>query len=337
MTPWDGPISSSGSGPGGIYDDWSYLTENNSTMDTISETGEVSPNDMVQSWLSFGQEEGGQSLGQFTQGLSFDHKTAPSFDGSQSFYTFEEHVYEWEDITSLLPEKRGPALAARLTGEAAVHKKELNRDILRSKEDRVAMDHVLNTLRPHFLKGAAATFLHRMVRYMQLRRGRMDLLRWISRYALMKNRLLASWMDTYNSIDPMIDREEYRAVALRYEAAVAAAHGDVLTEPAELSAAIDNFRKVEFQNKFPFSDNLFTIMFLIQSELSDQNRQTLMQHLSLRNIKTHQYSWISMVEIIKELFISSRGSMDDPYVNYNGGDTRKGGGKKYLQPKLLHH
>ena len=69
-------------------------------MDSISEYGEVSPNGMDQSWLSFGQEDGGQAYGQFSQGLSFDHKTPPSFDGSQSFYTFEEHVYEWEDITS---------------------------------------------------------------------------------------------------------------------------------------------------------------------------------------------------------------------------------------------
>ena len=74
MTPWDGPISSSGSGPGTIYDDWSYLTDINSTMDTISENGEVSPNGIGQSWLSFGQEEGGQAYGQFSQGLSFDHK-----------------------------------------------------------------------------------------------------------------------------------------------------------------------------------------------------------------------------------------------------------------------
>ena len=102
----------------------------------------------------------------------------------------------------LPPGKRGPALKARLSGEAAIHKGDFDRDTVTSPTDRVATEHILTVPRPHFLKGAASTFLHRMFKHMHMRRGRMDLLRWISRYAIMKKRVLAAWMNTYSPLDP---------------------------------------------------------------------------------------------------------------------------------------
>eukprot|EP00435_Cladocopium_sp_Y103_P016893 s1267_g4.t1 len=79
-------------------------------------------------------------------------KVAPSYDGSTSFFAFEDAVDGWCDFTELDPEKREFALRNRPKGEAAVHKRLLDKDFLRSARD--AVNYFKRFLRPHFIKGA---------------------------------------------------------------------------------------------------------------------------------------------------------------------------------------
>ena len=58
-------------------------------------------------------------------------KIAPAYDGKTSFFAFEDAIVDCCDITELEPEKRRPALRNRLEGEASVHKRLLDRDLLR--------------------------------------------------------------------------------------------------------------------------------------------------------------------------------------------------------------
>ena len=56
-------------------------------------------------------------------------KVPPSYDGKTSWFSYEDAIDDWCDITELEDEKRGPALRNRLEGEAAVYKRVLDRDI----------------------------------------------------------------------------------------------------------------------------------------------------------------------------------------------------------------
>ena len=58
-------------------------------------------------------------------------KVPPSYDGRSSWFAYEDAIDDWCDITELDNDKRGPALRNRLEGEAAIHKRLLDRDRLK--------------------------------------------------------------------------------------------------------------------------------------------------------------------------------------------------------------
>ena len=53
------------------------------------------------------------------QGLQYTPKVAPLFDGSISWFAFEEAIDDWLDITTLAPDTWAPSLKARLVGDAS--------------------------------------------------------------------------------------------------------------------------------------------------------------------------------------------------------------------------
>ena len=86
-------------------------------------------------------------------------KVPPAFNGTTSWFAYEEAIDDWCDITELEPEKRGPALRNRLEGEAAVYKPLLDRDQLRHPQEGVK--YFKQALRPHFVKSSQSVFLWR--------------------------------------------------------------------------------------------------------------------------------------------------------------------------------
>ena len=92
-----------------------------------------------------------------TQGITT--KVPPMFDGRTSWFSDEEQVDDWIDLTTLDPEKHGPALKNRLLGDAAVYKPLLDRDLL--KDANTGVQYFKDVLRPHFVKGSQSVFLWR--------------------------------------------------------------------------------------------------------------------------------------------------------------------------------
>ena len=129
-------------------------------------------------------------------------KVPPSYDGRSSWFAYEDAIDDWCDITELDGDKRGPALRNRLEGEAAIHKRLLDRD--RLKDPNNGVKYFKSFLRPLFVKGAANVFLYRFQQFMNLHRGNGDMLRWITRFQLSVQRMQEAWNDTYLPItDPM--------------------------------------------------------------------------------------------------------------------------------------
>ena len=122
-------------------------------------------------------------------------KVPPSYNGTTSWFQFEELVDDWVDITELDAEKRGPALRNRLEGDAAVCKPLLDREALRDPEDGVA--YFKRTLRPHFVKGSQSVFMWRLFQLMRFYRGSQDFLRWIGKFSVTRKRLADAWGDLF--------------------------------------------------------------------------------------------------------------------------------------------
>ena len=65
---------------------------------------------------------------------------------------------------------------------------------------------------------------------------------------------------------------------------------------------------------FSFGDNLIAQFFIIQSELSDQQRERLTSAMSLRNISLENYSYEMLKTHYHELFITTGTSIQDPSI-----------------------
>ena len=83
-------------------------------------------------------------------------KVPPAYDGRSSWFAYEDAIDDWVDITELEPEKQGPALRNRLEGEAAIHKRLLDRDRLKDRVNGVR--YFKSYLRP-FRQGSLQRFL----------------------------------------------------------------------------------------------------------------------------------------------------------------------------------
>ena len=108
--------------------------------------------------MEYDDEEMSFAVGdQAGPGLQSTPKIPPSFDGRSSWFSYEEAIDDWVDITTLDPEKQGPSLKNRLVGDAAVYKPLLDRDLLRDGNNGVR--YFKDTVRPHFVKGNQSVFL----------------------------------------------------------------------------------------------------------------------------------------------------------------------------------
>ena len=74
------------------------------------------------------------------------------------------------------------------------------------------------------------------------------------------------------------------------------------------------------RDAFPLSDNLIAQFFIIQSEWSDQQRESLISAMSLSIISLENYTYEMMKTQYHDLFIATRTSVQDPSIRPPGGN-----------------
>ena len=123
---------------------------------------------------------------------AYPTKSPPLFDGSSSWFKYEELIDDWIGLTVLEAEKRGPAPGNRLVGDAEMHKGLLDREPLRAAD---GVKYFRETLRPHFIRGAQSVFLWRFHQFTRARRGNIEMVKWIGKFSLLLKRSKDAWMD----------------------------------------------------------------------------------------------------------------------------------------------
>ena len=86
------------------------------------------------------------STDQQTEGSGITTKIPPLFDGSTSWFKYEELIDDWLDLTVLEVSKWGPALKNRFVGDAEMHKGLLDREPLMAPD---GVKYCKDTLRRH--------------------------------------------------------------------------------------------------------------------------------------------------------------------------------------------
>ena len=262
-----------------------------------------------------------------TLALSMTAKQPPSYDGKVSWFRYEELVDDWVTITTVEAPKRGPLLKSRLTGDAYMYKAVLQNDLLQDPDEGV--NYFKNTLQKYFLKGATNVYLYRLLSFFNQRRQNQEFLIFTSKFEILLMRLKAAWMDlmpVYTAQSPSfrqsVQDANNRTIARHQQAAGTRAPPPVLLnedDPTVLRQYITGMQDRQ-RDAFPFGDNLIARFFIIQSELSDQQRERLTSALSLRNISLANYSYEMLKTHYHELFITTRTSIQDPSTRPQGGN-----------------
>ena len=242
-------------------------------------------------------------------------KVPPACDGRSSWFAYEDAIDDWVDITELEPEKQGPALRNRLEGEAAIHKRLLDREKLKDKVNGV--QYFKSYLRPLFVKGVSNVFLYRFQQFMTLHRGSGDMLRWITRFQLSRARLQEAWDDTYVPITD-VNNPEVRA----YVSTLTQEEQNTIT-PENALAAANARMKGQHSRTIPITENLVALMFVSLADLTQDQRQVLTSLMAHRNRPLADYRIQELREVYLEVFCTTRTSVENPLLAPSGHAGRK--------------
>ena len=250
-------------------------------------------------------------------------KIPPMFNGTTSWFAYEEAIADWCDITELEPEKRGPALRNRLEGDAAVYRPLLDRDLLRDPINGVK--YFKDSLRPQFIKNSQSVFLWRFLQLFKAHRGSQDMLRWIGRYSVLRKRLAESWMDLWRPI-AQDDQSFMRNVLLPIATQQAQAQGMTIIDlsvlsQADIDTALQGHNKQlrqAHQDRFPINDNLFALITTCLADLHEVMRERMSSTLAMRGISIEAYTFDIIREVFLELFCNPKSSLENPNLRTAG-------------------
>ena len=217
-------------------------------------------------------------------------KVPPTFDGTTSWLEYEDMIEDWLGITNLSPEKWGPSLKNALVGQAEFYKNMLVNQKLRDENNGVA--HFKETLRPYFVKGVSYIFMWRfMYLFRCWRTNAMDFITWITRFEVAVRRLQTSWVDltplppeTLNTgfiRDFFTTQQQEHLTQLIHNGA---SEDEQLTFVRNIREQIVTDRSERQKANFPLGDNLVSLIFLVQADLNESQRERFISAMNLRDV-----------------------------------------------------
>ena len=258
----------------------------------------------------------------------------PGYDGSTNWFKYADAVEEWCDLTKVEAKRRGPAIAARLSGRAEIFKERLGRDRLRDPETGV--EYYLATLRPLFVKDLQSVFLYRFFQMLRCNRGQTDHQRWMVKYEIARQKTVDAWLDATTPRPPLDHADVTAQVEALREAArtrqraevrrtwdgapgglAAAVEAVALPEATEAmrKAAVETVWRVRRRaraNQFPISDNLSALMALVMADLSETQREALVNLIYQRNIALTDLTLRQLRDFLITLFHAPKSSLENP-------------------------
>ena len=208
----------------------------------------------------------------------------------------------------------------RLEGEAAVYKRVLDRDALKANDPPGAgVDYFKRVLRPYFVKGATNVFLHRFLQFVRFNRGSADMMKWMTRFQILLQRLMSSWMDM---LEPVTQAHPQVQAQMQADAMM---NGVAPTAERiqEIMQNINGNLRTFHQNDFPLGENLIALLMLSLADLSQDQRNTLTSLMTHRGRVLQQYTTTELRTVFIEMFCTTKTSVDNPLMQPTGAGGRR--------------
>ena len=256
-------------------------------------------------------------------GVKMTPKIPPSFDGQSSWFEFEDLIDDWVNITTLSAEKLGPSLKNALTGNAEYYKNMLDNEQLR--HERNGITYFKETLRPYFVKGANHVFLWRFMQLFRTWRGNGEFVSWIARFEVASKKVMEAFMGLLDlSTVPQPDDFNFTDILSQQQYMLLQGTQD----PAERRETAERIRsehidalKQAHRDTFPLSDNLMSLIFLVQScsvgpqrTANEQQRERFVASMALRQINMNNYTYLGVKGLFLDLFCGTPTGTADPSI-----------------------
>ena len=79
-----------------------------------------------------------------------------------------------------------------------------------------------------------------------------------------------------------------------------------------------NREKRQHLQKFPLSENLTVLIFIVVSDLTEQQRERLQSTLAQNGLRVENYTFQPVNDAFRELFCAPRSSLENPSLRVNG-------------------
>ena len=192
----------------------------------------------------------------------------------------------------------------------------LDNALLRDPDRGLA--HFKDTLRPYFVKGVNHAFLWRFLLLFRTYRGQHEFVHWIGRFEIAQKRLLASWADLIDLTDlPDVGTAEFLAAftdAQREHYQQLANDEDRVNYQVTRQEQTITNQPAQHQHAFPLSDDLMSLIFLVQSDLTEQQREHFVSSMNIRQIAMPQHTYFQVKQLFLELLCASRTRVADSII-----------------------
>ena len=149
----------------------------------------------------------------------------------------------------------------------------------------------------------------------------MDFITWITRFEVAVRRLQTSWVDltplppetliTVFIRDFFTTQQQEHLTQLIHNGA---SDDEQLTFVRNIREQIVTDRRERQKANFPLGDNLVSLIFLVQADLNESQRERFISAMNLRDVSMMDYTYLSVKQLFMELFSSTGTSVADPMM-----------------------
>ena len=141
----------------------------------------------------------------------------------------------------------------------------------------------------------------------------------IGRFEIAQKRLLASCSDLLDISDPP-ELGHLRQHSLMSKDCTIMDE-DKLAYQQELREQTIANRRTRHARQFPLSDNLMSLIFLVQADPNEQQRERFVSSMNIRQIAMPQYTYLQWKQLFVELFAVSCTGVADPNITHRKRST----------------
>ena len=157
------------------------------------------------------------------------------------------------------------------------------------------------------------------------------MIKWIGRWTVAVKRLRDAWMDLWQEPSDINEPTYLAAVMAENTQRQAQNRNTVDPNSREVFRLFVQRTKERHMINFPMNDNLMTLVFIVLSDLTEDQRERLVTAMEVKQVPLQDYTFSVIRAKYIELFCAPKNSLENPNIRMTGGPRQSGpSGRSFL-------